>query len=117
MQDAFAKRREAIEQQGILVITSGIAKENTHRPLDLNEFRGFALSNEYAPLIFINSKDTDAARSFTLLHELAHIAIGKSGLSNDLYEHQVEQWCNKVAAEVLIPKDSLQRNYEEGEKG
>ena len=102
MQDAFAKRREAIEQQGIL---------------DLNEFRGFALSNEYAPLIFINSKDTDAARSFTLLHELAHIAIGKSGLSNDLYEHQVEQWCNKVAAEVLIPKDSLQRNYEEGEKG
>ena len=113
VQVAFAKHKETIEKQGILVMTSGTVKGNTHRPLDIEEFRGFALSNEYAPLIFINAKDTEAARSFTLMHELAHIAIGKSGLSNDLYEHQVEKWCDRVAGEILVPKNSLQDKYDE----
>lgn len=109
--DAFRKRKDAIENQGILVMSSGIVKGNTHRPLDIHEFRGFALSNDYAPLIFVNAKDTDAAKSFTLMHELAHIAIGESGLSNDSYEHKVEKWCNQVAGEVLMPKVFLQNKY------
>ncbi len=110
--EAFRARKECIEAQGILVMTSGIVLGNTNRSLDLEEFRGFALSNDYAPLIFINAKDTIAARNFTLIHELAHIALGESGISNDRYNHRVEQWCNAVAGEVLVPKAELAKDYE-----
>lgn len=115
-QQALSERIELIEKQGILVMSSGIALGNTHRALDLNEFRGFALSDEYAPVIFINSKDSVAARSFTLMHELAHIAIAEDGVSNtnsyDKNSNAVEKWCDKVAAEILVPEDKFKQKYQ-----
>ncbi len=115
--DAFSKRCEALEDKGILIISSGIVKGNTHRPLKVEEFRGFALYDDYAPLIFINAKDSIAARSFTLMHELAHLALGESGISNinigdDAEINKIELWCNAVAAEVLVPQDVVgNKNY------
>lgn len=90
---------------GILVMRSGTVGSNTHRKLDVGEFRGFAISDKFAPVVFINIADAPAARLFTLLHELAHIWIGSSGISDAaLVAHrQEEAYCNAVAGEFLVP--------------
>lgn len=98
---------DAAERVGILVMRSGIVGNNTHRKLDVGEFRGFAISDTLAPLVFINSADAPTARLFTLLHELAHIWIGSSGISNVSPDNtrREEVFCNAVAGEFLAPSD------------
>lgn len=106
------------EDQGVMVIRSGIAAGNTHRPLSVEEFRGFALTDAYAPLVFINSKDSPAGQMFTLVHELVHLWLGLSGVSNLEQTYapgkKVEIFCNAVAAEVLVPLDDLQAALKDG---
>jgi len=112
---ALAQQIEAIEEAGILVMRNGVVGNNTSRPLEVSEFRGFALSDPYAPLIFINNKDAKSAQMFTLAHELVHLFIGVSGVSNlnQTYapDDQTEQFCNKVAAELLVPLNDLKRQW------
>jgi Zn-dependent peptidase ImmA (M78 family)/transcriptional regulator with XRE-family HTH domain len=106
------------EDQGVMVIRSGIADGNTHRPLSVEEFRGFALTDPYAPLVFINSKDSPAGQMFTLVHELVHLWLGLSGVSNlnQSYANtkRVEIYCNAVAAEVLVPLAELKDALKDG---
>jgi Zn-dependent peptidase ImmA (M78 family) len=106
---------KAIEDLGVLVSVSGTVVGDTHRKLDPQEFRGFTLFDPVAPMIFINGKDTRGAQSFTLIHELAHVWAGDTGLSDAALDalgtQEAEIWANKVAAEVLVPTDSLRAEY------
>ena len=108
---ALRELQGKLEDAGFLVVVSSIVGNNTRRKLNPNEFRGFVLVDEYAPLVFVNGADGKAAQMFTLAHELAHVWFGSSA-AFDLRELQpandeTERACNQVAAEFLVPAEEL----------
>ncbi len=109
--DALRALREAIDEAGILVAINGVVGNNGHRKLDPNEFRGFILTDDFAPLVFINGADAKAAQMFTLAHELGYLWLGRGGVFNlealQPADDEVEKFCNRVAAEFLIPAHVL----------
>ena len=110
--NALLGLRRAVEDTGVMVVINGVFGNNTHQSLDPEEFRGFVLCDRYAPLIFINGADYKSAQMFTMAHELAHLWLGKDGVFNlpDLQpsEDAIEKFCNRVAAELLIPTSELE---------
>ena len=114
--DALRLLRKAIEDVGVMIVINGVVGNNTHRPLDVAEFRGFALVDEYAPLIFINGCDSKSAQMFTVIHELSHLWLGFEGVSNfdelQPVETNVEILCNQIAAEFLVPSDEFKKVLE-----
>ncbi|MCF7981159.1 MAG: ImmA/IrrE family metallo-endopeptidase [Pseudomonadales bacterium] len=118
-QEAVSALRSAIESLDVLAVINGVVGNNTHRKLNVEEFRGFALCDDYAPLIFVNGADTKSAQMFTLAHELAHLWLGSqgSGLSGfpDIFPDggEIEAFCDKAAAEFLVPKAELRASWPE----
>lgn len=117
-EDFFRKLLIKTEEAGILVLCNGKVAYNTKRILQVEEFRGFAIPDNYAPLVFINSADAKTAQIFTLIHELAHVWIGESGISDlsvfpasNVSGKKIEQVCNAVAAEVLTPSKAFRGNW------
>ena len=111
--EAVGQLRNSIEQLGIMAVINGVVGNSTRRKLDVNEFRGFALSDPYAPLIFVNGADAKSAQMFTLAHELAHLWLGDAGEGLSGFQglqpdgNDVEKFCDQAAAEFLVPAVEL----------
>lgn len=114
-QEAVSQLRRSIEKLGIIAVINGIVGNNTHRKLKVTEFRGFALCDTYAPLVFVNGADAKSAQMFTLIHELAHIWLGESALSDtgilSRPSQEIESWCDHAAAEFLVPASELKERW------
>jgi len=113
--DALRQLVAHAEEAGVLVMASSVVGSNSRRKLSVGEFRGFALVDPLAPLVFLNAADSKSAQMFTLAHELAHVWLGESGVldteAGRVPVHAVERWCNSVAAELLMPMRALEREY------
>ncbi len=109
--------RDALEDKCILVEVSKVVR-NTKYHLNIEEFRGFALFDKSCPMIFINANDTLHGQIFTLAHELGHIALQISGVSDlkEKDELEVERWCSSFAAAFLIPVACLKKNLYSSEE-
>lgn len=100
---------DAAETNGIFISRTSFI--HTRLKLDSEELQGFAIADPYAPFVFINSDNWNAPQLFTLVHELAHIWIAETGISNEVEPelkqkdklHPVELFCNEVAANALMP--------------
>ncbi len=116
---ALRTLRDRLETAGVLIVANGIVNNSTNRRLDPDEFQGFALVDDYAPLIFVNNADFVAAKIFTMSHELAHVYIGEAGVSRfeELQPAQddTELFCNRVAAEFLVPEGELRAFWRRAE--
>lgn len=106
--EAFALLRRAAESAGVFVLLMGNLGSH-HTAIDIEFFRGFALADSVAPFVVINDQDSKAAWSFTLLHELAHIWLGQTGVSGQHAELAIERFCNDVASEFLLPRHELEQ--------
>ncbi|MBP5859130.1 ImmA/IrrE family metallo-endopeptidase [Marivibrio halodurans] len=111
--ELFRLIRNQVEKAGIFVQIQGNLGSH-HTNIDPDEFRGLALASKYAPFIVINGNDAKAAHTFTLLHEIAHLWLGESGLSNrsvfsgDVFEDgDIEAYCNRFAGDFLLPREQL----------
>lgn len=107
---------QRIEDIGILVMRQGSLGHHT-KPLHVSEFRGFAIADKHVPVIFINLADAPVARLFTLIHELTHVWIGESGISDgsEATHRKEEILCNAVAAEFLVPGIEFRDHWQENE--
>lgn len=115
----FNYLRNKFENIGILVMKNGIVKTNTHRKLNINEFRAFTLVDDYAPLVFINNRDRIEAKVFALFYEIAHIFLGENNIFNDnnikkpKYRNKLETLCNNIASELYTSIQCLKiKNYD-----
>lgn len=114
---ALEELTKRIEEAGIIIMFNGIVENNTRRPILVDECRGFVLVDKFAPFMFINAADGKAAQMFTILHELAHIWTGNSA-GFDFRQmlpanNPIEQLCDRVAAEFLVPEISFNRVWQE----
>ena len=114
-EDALRELADRIEAMGVLVMRSGIVGSNTRRKLNVKEFRGFALADDLAPLVFVNAADARSAQMFTLVHELAHVWLGESGVSDVAVRsaNESERFCNRVSAEVLVPMREFTEHWQQ----
>jgi Zn-dependent peptidase ImmA (M78 family) len=104
--EAFNTWRAALENLGIIIFQA--------QKVDLNEMRGFSISETPLPVIVLNTKDSPRGRIFTMLHEFVHLLLKEGGLCNmeednhhRTHESEVEVFCNRVAGAALVPMQRL----------
>lgn len=113
--DASLRLAANAEEIGVLVMASGIVGANSRRKLDPQEFTAFVLADDVAPVVFLNGALPRPLHLFALSHALAHVWLGRSGLLavnvRDAGGGDVERWCNRVAAEFVVPADALRERF------
>lgn len=115
--EAVGELRRRIEALGVVAVINGVVGNNTARKLNVSEFRGFALPDPLAPLIFVNGADSRSAQMFTLAHELAHLWLGREGEGLSGFDgifpgdQRVERFCDQAAAEFLVPAAALRAEW------
>lgn len=111
--EALSHLRDCVEAIDVVMVTNSVVGNNNGRRLSVDEFRGFVLCDELAPLIFVNGSDAKSAQVFTVFHELAHLWLGKSAIFDDKQVEEpteaIEKFCNAVAAEATVPADELKQ--------
>lgn len=108
MVGAVSYLRDQAEGAGIFVLfMDNLGSYHTEIPIDL--FWGFALADDIAPFVAANANDSIGARAFTVVHELAHLWLGLTGVSGRKGERRIEKFCNDVAGEFLLPATELTR--------
>jgi len=105
-ESAFALLRSRVEAAGVFVLLMGNLGSH-HSAIDVEAFRGFALADDVAPFVVLNDQDARSAWSFTLIHELAHLWLGTTGVSGVFADAQIEKFCNDVAGSFLLPANEL----------
>lgn len=110
---AIRKLRESIEATGVYVCAGGYVGNSSSRIYDVNEFRGFVLTDAYAPIVFLNTKDAKSAQLFTLAHEFAHLLFNESGVDDAQFSEKNEHLCDKIAAEFLVPSSFVYRLFDQ----
>ena len=105
---AFNLLRRRLERRGVFVVLKGDIG-NYQSALDTTAFRGFSIADDVAPFIVINEYDARSAWSFTLLHETVHLLLGQTGVSGEYSGNEVEQFCDDIAGDFLLPPDALER--------
>lgn len=116
---AYNYLREKLENAGILVMQNGVVGFDTHRRLELNEFRAFMLYDDYAPLIFVNGTDSTAGKIFSLMHEFVHILYQQDDIISESSQVEIkanERKINQIASEILIPREVIKAKWIELEK-
>ena len=103
---AFRLLRSRTEEARVFVLLQGDLGSH-HTAIDVEVFRGLAIADDVAPFVVINDNDSRAALSFTLLHELTHLLLGQTGFAGVDSQAGVEEFCNNVAAEWLLPARML----------
>ncbi|MFB9844020.1 ImmA/IrrE family metallo-endopeptidase [Mucilaginibacter ginsenosidivorans] len=116
-EEALDHLSSRVEEAGIFLSFNSVVENSNKRGIAVEECRGFVLVNTYAPFLFVNAADSKAAQIFTIMHELAHIWLGKSA-GFDMQQllpadDPIEQLCDQVAAELLVPGVSFSRKWEE----
>lgn len=114
--DKMLKLVALMEEYGVLVARNSIVESSTHRPLSVDEFRGFTLAEKGFCLVFINARDSKTAQLFSLAHELGHVVLGKPGISDHSEKLSVERWCNRFASEFLAPPSTVIQAFDENEE-
>lgn len=113
----FTYIKDVLEEKNIIVQQSRISQNKTKKSIQLAECRGYAIYDEYCPLIFINSKDTsENGKIFTLLHELAHILLKQSGVSSYDFNQNEEYQCNHIAGEILMPSQDFEAQWKKNRR-
>ena len=105
---AFALLRERAEAAGVFVLLKGDLGSH-HTAIEVETFRGFAMADDIVPFVVINDRDSPSAWSFTLLHELAHLLLGQTGVSGFRAESRAERFCNDVASAFLLPAREIEQ--------
>ncbi len=119
-QEAVSELRRMIERLGVMAVVNKHVGNDANRRLRAEEFGGFALTDRYAPLVFVNGADVKSGQMFNLAHELAHVWLGEEGLSG--FENlllggtKVEDWCSRAAAEFLVPSGDLIDRWEQAKR-
>jgi Zn-dependent peptidase ImmA (M78 family) len=112
-EDYYRDLVKRIEELGIMVMRLPYLG-SYHRRFRVEEFRGFAMADAIAPLLFVNHADAPGARLFTLIHEFCHILLGQSGVSDGdaNTQNKIEVLCNAVAAEFLVPEVEFRQKWD-----